>query len=106
MNTETDLGREVRAEVAAILAKYNGKHEAIAGVKVETIRKIDRLINPEPEGFEIDTRNDRPYHTELALKQAARIRALDQAGNYDAVLATVENHRAAGLRETAERQGA
>ena len=49
---ETDLGREVRMEVAAILAKYNGPHEAIAGVKVSTLRKIDALINPEPESFE------------------------------------------------------
>jgi len=98
------LGDEIRTEVARILKRFGDCD--LAGVKVETIRKIDRLINPEPEGFEIDTRNDRPYHTELALKQAARIRALDQAGNYDAVLATVENHRAAGLRETAERQGA
>lgn len=50
---ETDLGREVRMEVAAILAKYNGPHEAIAGVKVSTLRKIDALINPEPESFEL-----------------------------------------------------
>mgnify|MGYP003491525266 CR=1 FL=1 len=50
---ETELGRSVRAEVAAILAKYNGKHEAIAGVKVETLRKIDQLINPEPDTFRI-----------------------------------------------------
>ena len=101
---ETDLGREVRAAVAAALKRF-GEND-IAAIKTTDLRKIDRFINPEPEGFEIDTRNDRPYHTKLALKQAARIRALDQAGNYDAVLATVENHRAAGLRETAERQGA
>ena len=76
---ETELGRSVRAEVAAILAKYNGKHEAIAGVKVETLRKIDRLINPEPEGFEIDTRRDRPVHAELSLKRLERMRAEDAA---------------------------
>lgn len=65
---ETELGREVRAEVAAILAKYNGKHEAIAGVKVETIRKIDRLINPEPDTFRIPVERDTPAY--LALEQA------------------------------------
>lgn len=77
--TETELGRSVRAEVAAILAKYNGKHEAIAGVKVETLRKIDQLINPEPEGFEINTRRDRPVHAELSLKRLERMRAEDAA---------------------------
>ena len=63
---ETDLGREVRKEVADILAKYSGPHEAIAGVKVSTLRKIDQLINPEPETYEIRP-TPAPY---LAMEQA------------------------------------
>lgn len=79
MNTETDLGREVRAEVAAILAKYNGKHEAIAGVKVETIRKIDRLINPEPETFRIPVERDTPAYRALEQARVDRMRDADEA---------------------------
>ena len=65
----TELGNEVRADVAAILAKYNGKHEAIAGVKVSTLRKLDAYLNPAPQGFEIPVHrcDARPY---LALEQA------------------------------------
>lgn len=63
----TDLGNEVRAEIARILARYQDCD--LAGVKMSTIRKIDRLINPEPDTFRIPTeRTDaRPY---LALEQA------------------------------------
>jgi len=69
MNTESDLGREVRENVRGILAKYNGQHEAIAGVKVDLLRKIDQLINPEPDTFRIPTErcDARPYE---ALSQA------------------------------------
>lgn len=94
---QTELGREVRAAVAAALKRFGDND--IAAIRVTTLRQIDQLINPEPEGFEINTRNDRPYQTELALKQASRVRAGDEAGSFDQVLATVENHRAAGLRD-------
>lgn len=73
---ETELGRSVRAEVAAILAKYNGKHEAIAGVKVETLRKIDRLINPEPETFRIPVERETPAYA--ALRQAGIDRIIER----------------------------
>lgn len=65
----TDLGNEVRETVRAILAKYNGKHEAIAGVKVSDLRRIDQVLNPEPETFEIPVQrcDARPYQ---ALEQA------------------------------------
>lgn len=55
MTPETDLGREVRKEVADILAKYSGPHEAIAGVKVSTLRKIDAVLNPPADTFRIPT---------------------------------------------------
>lgn len=47
----TDLGNEVRAEIARILARYQDCD--LAGVKMSTIRKIDRLINQGPEGFDV-----------------------------------------------------
>ena len=60
-NELTELGNSVRAEIARILARYQDCD--LAGVKMSTIRKIDKLINPEPQGFEINTaRTDaRPY---------------------------------------------
>ena len=75
MSQETDLGREVRAEVAAILAKYSGKHEAIAGVKVSTLRKLDAYLNPEPDTYRIPTeRTDaRPYEA-LSMARIDRLR--------------------------------
>jgi len=93
---ETDLGREVRAAVAAALKRF-GEND-IAALKVTTLRKLDEYLNPNPEVFEINQRNDRPYHTELALKQARRVRAGDEAGNFGQVLATVEAQRASGDR--------
>jgi len=61
---ETDLGREVRIEVARILKRFGDCD--LAGVKVSTLRKIDQLINPEPETFEIRP-TPAPY---LAMEQA------------------------------------
>jgi len=71
VNEETELGREVRADVAAILAKYNGKHEAIAGVKVSTLRKLDAYLNPAPQGFEIPV--ERIDATPYALMEGAAV---------------------------------
>ncbi len=48
---ETELGREVRTEVARILKRFGDND--IAAVKVSTLRKIDQLINPEPDTFRI-----------------------------------------------------
>ena len=64
---ETDLGREVRTEVARILKRFGDND--IAAVKVSTLRKIDALINPEPDTFRIPTErcDARPYE---ALSQA------------------------------------
>ena len=66
MSTETDLGNSVRAEVARILARYRDCD--LAGVKVSTLKRIDALLNPEPDGFEIDTSRDTPAYR--ALEQA------------------------------------
>jgi len=59
--TETDLGREVRAAVAAALKRF-GEND-IAAVRVTDLRKIDQLINPEPDTFSIPTErcDARPY---------------------------------------------
>lgn len=64
---ETELGREVRAAVAAALKRFGDND--IAAVKVSTLRKIDQLINPEPDTFRIPTErcDARPYE---ALSQA------------------------------------
>jgi len=65
--TETDLGREVRAAVAAALKRF-GEND-IAAVRVTDLRKIDQFINPEPDTFRIPTErcDARPYR---ALEQA------------------------------------
>lgn len=78
MNTETDLGREVRKEVADILAKYSGPHEAIAGVKVSTLRKIDAVLNPPADTYRIPVeRTD--ARTYLAMEFAAVERMQERA---------------------------
>jgi len=61
MTTETDLGREVRAAVAKALARF--RDNDIAALKVSDLRKIDRLINPEPDTYSIPTArcDARPY---------------------------------------------
>ena len=73
MTTETDLGREVRAEVARILKRFGDND--IAAVKVSTLRKIDQLINPEPETYEIRP-TPAPY---LAMERAAVERMQERA---------------------------
>lgn len=105
---------EIRAGFAWIAERVRRGHEGTQPISGKTAEKASAYIEQleahkaactceaHRPGFEVNTRNDRPYHTELALKQAGRVRAMDQAGNYDAVLATVENHRAAGLRETTD----
>lgn len=65
-NTETDLGREVRAEIAKIIRRFDGCD--LAGIKVSTLKRIDALLNPEPNTFRIPTERDTPA-----------IRALEQA---------------------------
>lgn len=64
MNIETDLGREVRQNVARILKRFQGCD--IAAVKVVDLQKIDRLLNPEPDTYEIRP-TPAPY---LAMEQA------------------------------------
>ena len=61
---ETDLGREVRQNVARILRRFDGCD--IAAIRVTDLRKIDQLINPEPETYEIRP-TPAPY---LAMEQA------------------------------------
>ena len=72
MNTETELGAEVRAAVAKALARF--RDNDIAAIKVSDLRKIDKLINPEPDVYRIPTeRTDaRPYE----LMSQARLERL------------------------------
>jgi len=53
MTPETDIGREVRANVARILKRFEGCD--IAAIKVSDLRKIDAVLNPEPDTFRIPT---------------------------------------------------
>ena len=69
----TDLGNEIRAEVARILKRF-GEND-IAAVKVSTLRKLDAYLNPEPDGFEIDTRRERPWTYALNLRNQKRLAA-------------------------------
>ena len=76
MTTETELGREVRQNVARILKRFEGCD--IAAIKTSDLRKIDRLINPEPDTFRIPTErcDARPY---LAMERAAVERMQERA---------------------------
>lgn len=69
---ETELGREVRTEVARILKRFGDND--IAAVKVSTLRKIDQLINPEPETFRIPVErcDARPYEA-LSMARLDRL---------------------------------
>lgn len=73
---ETELGREVRAEVARILKRFGDCD--LAGVKVSTLRKIDAVLNPEPDTYRIPTeRTD--ARTYLAMERAAVERMQERA---------------------------
>lgn len=73
---ETELGREVRAEVARILARYRDCD--LAGVRVETLKRIDAYLNPEPDTFRIpQERCD--ARTYLAMERAAVERMQERA---------------------------
>jgi len=63
----TDLGNDVRAEVAKILRRFEGCD--LAGVKVSTLKRIDAYLNPPADTFRIPTErcDARPYE---ALSQA------------------------------------
>lgn len=47
----TDLGNDVRAEVAKILRRFEGCD--LAGVKVSTLKRIDAYLNPPADTFRI-----------------------------------------------------
>ena len=73
MSTETDLGREVRAAVAAALKRF-GEND-IAAIRVTDLRKIDKLINPIPDGFEIPTtRTDAVAYEVMSERRIERLR--------------------------------
>jgi hypothetical protein len=69
---ETELGREVRAEVARILARYRDCD--LAGVKVSTLKRIDAYLNPEPDTFRIPVErcDARPYEA-LSMARIDRL---------------------------------
>jgi len=76
MTTETDLGREVRQNVARILRRFDGCD--IAAIRVTDLRKIDAVLNPPSDTYRIPTeRTDaRPY---LAMEFAAVERMQERA---------------------------
>lgn len=75
--------------------KWDMLERAVADFKA----MADRICScKQAEPFEVNTRNDRPYQIELALKQAGRVRAVDQASGFSDVYATVETQRASGDR--------
>ena len=51
MTTETQLGREVRENVARILKRYQDCD--IAAIKVSDLKKIDEVLNPKPDTFRV-----------------------------------------------------
>jgi hypothetical protein len=73
---ETDLGREVRAAVAAALKRFGDND--IAALKVSTLKRIDAYLNPEPDTFTIPKhRTDAaPYE---AMQRAAVERMQERA---------------------------
>lgn len=62
----TDIANELRAEIARILKRFQDCD--IAAVKMTTVKQIDALLNPEPEGFEIPERDTPAY---AALRRAS-----------------------------------
>ena len=79
MTTHTELGNEVRAEVARILKRFGDCD--LAGVKVETIRKIDAFLNPEPDTYRIPVERDTPAYTALRIAGINRIIEADEEAN-------------------------
>ena len=73
---ETDLGREVRTGVAKSRRRFEGCD--LAGVRVETLKRIDAYLNPEPDTFTIPKhRTDAaPYE---AMQRAAVERMQERA---------------------------
>lgn len=71
---ETELGREVRAAVAAALKRFGDND--IAAIRVTTLRQIDRFINPEPETFRIPVERETPAYA--ALRQAGIDRIIER----------------------------
>lgn len=82
MTTETELGREVRAAVAKALARF--RDNDIAAFKVSDLRRLDAYLNPEPEGFEINTaRTDARSYEAMSLARIDRIIEADrEAGEW------------------------
>ena len=74
---ETELGREVRAEVARILKRFEGAD--LAGVKMSTIRKLDAYLNPEPDTYTISPRCDAPTYEAMSNARIDRMREVDAA---------------------------
>lgn len=74
---ESELGREVRAVVAAALKRF-GEND-IAAMKVSDLRKIDRVLNPAPDSFRIPIERDTPAYTALRQSGIDRIKSIDEA---------------------------
>jgi len=74
--TTTDLGNDVRAEIAKILRRFEGCD--LAGVKVSTLKRIDAYLNPPADTFSIPVErcDARPY---LAMELAAVERMQERA---------------------------
>ena len=79
MNTETELGREVRAAVAKALARF--RDNDICALKVSDLRKIDAFLNPEPDTYRIPVERDTPAYTALRIAGINRIIEADEEAN-------------------------
>lgn len=47
-----DIANDLRAEIAKILKRFDGCD--IGAIRMTTVKKIDRLLNPEPETFDLE----------------------------------------------------
>lgn len=81
----TNLANELRANIAAILAKYTGPHEAVTSMRLSTVKQIAAIMDEQSErlsmctcepggGFEIDVTRETPAYA--ALRRASIDRML------------------------------
>jgi|GEM_PF-3146334 len=82
------LANELRAECAKIIRRYFDVTDAIAPIRVETVRKIDAYVAEAEDrlarctcdhapGFEIDVRRDKPLHAMFLARRLDRMRMED-----------------------------
>jgi hypothetical protein len=84
----TDIANDLRAECARIIRRYYDVTDAIAPIRVDTVKRIDAYVadtsdrlaactcQPAPE-FTIPTRRDRPVHAMFLARRLERMRVED-----------------------------